>query len=53
MAEESFQEKTEEATPKRREDAREKGQVARPSRRTFHRAADNAQGQSLESAQWG
>jgi flagellar biosynthesis protein FlhB len=29
MAEESFQEKTEEATPKRREDARRKGQVAR------------------------
>jgi len=29
VAEESFQEKTEEATPKRREDAREKGQVAR------------------------
>ncbi len=29
MAEESFQEKTEQATPKRREDARRKGQVAR------------------------
>lgn len=29
MAEESFQEKTEQATPKRREDARKKGQVAR------------------------
>ena len=29
MAEESFQEKTEQATPKRREDARNKGQVAR------------------------
>lgn len=29
MAEESFQEKTEQATPKRREEAREKGQVAR------------------------
>ena len=29
MAEESFQEKTEKATPKRREKAREKGQVAR------------------------
>ena len=29
MAEESFQEKTEQATPKRRDDAREKGQVAR------------------------
>ena len=29
MAEESFQEKTEEATPKKREEAREKGQVAR------------------------
>ena len=29
MAEESFQEKTEEATPKRREDSRRKGQVAR------------------------
>ena len=31
MAEESFQEKTEQATPKRREDARRKGQVARSS----------------------
>ncbi|MGY8825776.1 MAG: flagellar biosynthesis protein FlhB [Candidatus Latescibacterota bacterium] len=31
MAEESFQEKTEEATPKRREDSRRKGQVARSS----------------------
>ena len=31
MAEESFQEKTEQATPKRREDARNKGQVARSS----------------------
>jgi flagellar biosynthetic protein FlhB len=31
MAEESFQEKTEQATPKRRDDAREKGQVARSS----------------------
>ena len=29
MAEESFQEKSEQATPKRREEAREKGQVAR------------------------
>ena len=29
MAEESFQEKTEQATPKRREEARQKGQVAR------------------------
>ena len=29
MAEESFQEKTEEATPKRRQDSRDKGQVAR------------------------
>ncbi len=29
MAEESFQEKTEQATPKRRDEAREKGQVAR------------------------
>lgn len=29
MAEESFQEKTEQATPKRREDARQKGQVAK------------------------
>ena len=29
MADESFQEKTEEATPKRREDARQEGQVAR------------------------
>lgn len=29
MAEESFQEKTEDATPKRREDSRRKGQVAR------------------------
>ncbi|MFP6647593.1 MAG: flagellar biosynthesis protein FlhB [Candidatus Latescibacterota bacterium] len=29
MAEESFQEKTEQATPKRKEEAREKGQVAR------------------------
>ena len=29
MAEESFQEKTEQATPKRREDTRKKGQVAR------------------------
>jgi flagellar biosynthetic protein FlhB len=29
MAEESFQERTEQATPKRREDARRKGQVAR------------------------
>ncbi|MBN98445.1 MAG: flagellar biosynthesis protein FlhB [Gemmatimonadetes bacterium] len=29
MAEESFQEKTEQATPKKREDARQKGQVAR------------------------
>jgi flagellar biosynthetic protein FlhB len=29
MAEEQFQEKTEQATPKRREDARKKGQVAR------------------------
>ena len=29
MAEESFQEKTEQATTKRREDARQKGQVAR------------------------
>jgi flagellar biosynthetic protein FlhB len=29
MAEESFQERTEKATPKRREDARKKGQVAR------------------------
>lgn len=29
MAEESFQEKTEQATPKRREESREKGQVAR------------------------
>ncbi len=29
MAEESFQEKTEQATPKRRDDARKKGQVAR------------------------
>ena len=29
MAEESFQEKTEQATPKRREDSRNKGQVAR------------------------
>jgi len=29
MAEESFQEKTEQATPKKREDARKKGQVAR------------------------
>ncbi len=29
MAEESFQEKTEQATPKRREEARKKGQVAR------------------------
>ena len=29
MAEESFQEKTEQATPKRREEARRKGQVAR------------------------
>ncbi|MBT5803779.1 MAG: flagellar biosynthesis protein FlhB, partial [Gemmatimonadetes bacterium] len=29
MAEESFQEKTEDATPKRREESREKGQVAR------------------------
>ena len=29
MAEESFQEKTEQATPKRREDARKKGQVVR------------------------
>jgi flagellar biosynthesis protein FlhB len=31
MAEESLQEKTEQATPKRREDARRKGQVARSS----------------------
>lgn len=31
MAEESFQEKTEDATPKRREESREKGQVARSS----------------------
>ena len=31
MAEESFQEKTEQATPKRKEEAREKGQVARSS----------------------
>ena len=31
MAEESFQEKTEQATPKRREDSRRKGQVARSS----------------------
>ncbi len=29
MAEGSFQEKTEQATPKRRDDARKKGQVAR------------------------
>ena len=29
MAEESFQEKTEQATPKRREESRRKGQVAR------------------------
>lgn len=34
MAEESFQEKTEQATPKRREDARQKGQVARSSELT-------------------
>ena len=31
MAEESFQERSEQATPKRREEAREKGQVARSS----------------------
>ena len=31
MAEESSQEKTEQATPKRRDEARKKGQVARSS----------------------